>query len=176
MKQQFFLCCILPDVALGTTIPTPSPEPRDDPPSCFSCSESSQSDGTEVRITLLHLSPYPKRSEITLLLLQDSEHSSDDLSSGVFSSCNSRRDGRADWLLSANQPSLYSSSGERAQTGPGTLHEGVLTVASCRAPAGVDIWIENVQGECVRIRERREIKVGHVAIGISDKVRVAADG
>lgn len=37
--------------------------------------------------------------------------------------------------------------------------------------AGVDIWIENVQGECLRIRERRQVKVGHVAIGISDQVR-----
>lgn len=36
---------------------------------------------------------------------------------------------------------------------------------------GVDIWIENVQGECLRIRERRQVKVGHVAIGISDQVR-----
>lgn len=48
-------------------------------------------------------------------------------------------------------------------------------VASCCDAAGVDIWIENVQGGCVRIRERRDTKVGHVAIGISDKVRVAAD-
>lgn len=48
-------------------------------------------------------------------------------------------------------------------------------VASCCAATGVDIWIENVQGECLRIRERRLIKVGHVAIGISDKVRVPAD-
>lgn len=46
------------------------------------------------------------------LLLKDSEHSSDDLSSGVFSSCNSRTDSAADRLLSANQPSLYCSSGE----------------------------------------------------------------
>uniref|UniRef100_H3D2S3 Protein kinase domain-containing protein n=1 Tax=Tetraodon nigroviridis TaxID=99883 RepID=H3D2S3_TETNG len=79
--------------------------------------------------------------------IQDSEHSSDDLSSGVFSSCNSRTDSAADRLLSANQPSLY-----------------------CSSAAGVDIWIENVQGGCVRIRERRDTKVGHVAIGISDKV------
>ena len=37
---------------------------------------------------------------------------------------------------------------------------------------GVDIWIENIHGECLRIRERRQVKVGHVAIGISDQVRV----
>lgn len=49
------LCSILPGVALGTTIPTPSPEPRDDPPSCFSSSETSQSHVTEVRIPLRHL-------------------------------------------------------------------------------------------------------------------------
>ncbi|XP_042364274.1 mitogen-activated protein kinase kinase kinase 14 [Plectropomus leopardus] len=108
------------DVPVGTTIQTPSPEPRDDPPSCFSCSEMDASD-------------------------KDSDHSSDDLSSGVFSSCNSQTDGHLEWLASANQPS------------------------SC-CFEGVDIWIENVQGECLRIRERRQVKVGHVAIGISDQI------
>ncbi|KAF1373530.1 hypothetical protein PFLUV_G00239840 [Perca fluviatilis] len=111
------------DVAIGTTIPTPSPEPRDDPPSCFSCSDTSQMDASE----------------------KDSDHSSDDLSSGVFSSCNSQTDGHLEWLASANQPSSYCFE-------------------------GVDIWIENVQGECLRIRERRQVKVGHVAIGISDQI------
>lgn len=37
--------------------------------------------------------------------------------------------------------------------------------------AGIDIWIEDPEGKCLRIRERRRIKVGHVAIGISDQVR-----
>lgn len=38
--------------------------------------------------------------------------------------------------------------------------------------AGIDVWIENVQDDkCLRIRERRQVKVGHVAIGISDQVR-----
>ncbi|KAM9336951.1 mitogen-activated protein kinase kinase kinase 14 [Symphorus nematophorus] len=111
------------DVALGTTIQTPSPEPRDDPPSCFSCSDTSQLDASE----------------------KDSDHSSDDLSSGVFSSCNSHTDGHLEWLASANQPYSYCFE-------------------------GVDIWIENVQGECLRIRERRQVKVGHVAIGISDQI------
>ncbi|XP_051273338.1 mitogen-activated protein kinase kinase kinase 14 isoform X1 [Dicentrarchus labrax] len=111
------------DVPIGTTIQTPSPEPRDDPPSCFSCSDTSQMDASD----------------------RDSDHSSDDLSSGVFSSCNSQTDGHLEWLASANQPSSYCFE-------------------------GVDIWIENVQGECLRIRERRQVKVGHVAIGISDQI------
>ncbi|CAJ1081446.1 mitogen-activated protein kinase kinase kinase 14 [Xyrichtys novacula] len=111
------------DVPKGTMIQTPSPEPRDDPPSCFSCSETSQIDASD----------------------KDSEHSSDDLSSGVFSSCNSQTDGHLEWLASAHQPSSHCFD-------------------------GVDIWIENVQGECLRIRERRHVKVGHVAIGISDQV------
>ncbi|XP_062269881.1 mitogen-activated protein kinase kinase kinase 14 [Platichthys flesus] len=111
------------DVALGTTLQTPSPEPRDDPPSCFSCSDTSQRDASE----------------------KDSDHSSDDLSSGVFSSCDSHTDGRLEWSASANQPS------------------------SC-CFEGVDIWIENVQGQCLRIRERRQVKVGHVALGISDQI------
>ncbi|XP_041671927.1 uncharacterized protein LOC121528505 [Cheilinus undulatus] len=111
------------DVAKGTTIQTPSPEPRDDPPSCFSCSETSQIDASD----------------------KDSDHSSDDLSSGVFSSCNSQTGGHLEWLASANQPSSHCFD-------------------------GVDVWIENVQGECLRIRERRQVKVGHVAIGISDQV------
>ncbi|XP_029954671.1 mitogen-activated protein kinase kinase kinase 14 [Salarias fasciatus] len=111
------------DVALGTTMQSPSPEPRDDPPSCFSCSETSQLDASET----------------------DSDRSSDDLSSGVFSSCNSQTDARVEWTASTNQPSSYCFE-------------------------GVDIWIENVQGECLRIRERRRVKVGHVAIGISDQI------
>nr|XP_020460363.1 mitogen-activated protein kinase kinase kinase 14-like isoform X3 [Monopterus albus] len=110
-------------VPRGTTIQTPSPEPRDDPPSCFSSSDTSQIDASEA----------------------DSDHSSDDLSSGVFSSCHSHTDRHLEWLASANQPSSYRSE-------------------------GVEIWIENFQGECLRIRERRQVKVGHVAVGISDQI------
>ncbi|XP_041829425.1 uncharacterized protein LOC121632225 isoform X2 [Melanotaenia boesemani] len=111
------------DVPVGTRIQTPSPEPRDDPPSCFSCSDTSQID----------------------VLDKDSDHSSDDLSSGVFSSCNSHSEGHLEWLASAHRPSSCSFE-------------------------GVDIWIENVQGECLRIRECRRVNVGHVAVGISDQV------
>ncbi|CAB1417465.1 unnamed protein product [Pleuronectes platessa] len=57
----------------------------------------------------------------------------------------SHTDGRLEWSASANQPS------------------------SC-CFEGVDIWIENVQGQCLRIRERRQVKVGHVALGISDQI------
>ncbi|KAM6896945.1 mitogen-activated protein kinase kinase kinase 14 [Xenentodon cancila] len=111
------------DVPIGSTMQTPSPEPRDDPPSCFSSSDNSHIDTSE----------------------KDSEYSSDDLSSGVFSSCNSHAAGHLQWLAPTNQPS------------------------SC-CFEGVDIWIENVQGQCLRIRERRWVKVGHVAVGISDQV------
>ncbi|XP_013870279.1 mitogen-activated protein kinase kinase kinase 14 [Austrofundulus limnaeus] len=111
------------DVPEGTTLQTPTPEPRDDPPSCFSCSDSSQMDQSET----------------------DSDHSSDDLSSGVFSSCNSQSGAHLEWTVSANQ-----------------------TPSHCLE--GVDVWIENVQGACLRIRERRWVKVGHVAIGISDQM------
>ncbi|KAM4715361.1 mitogen-activated protein kinase kinase kinase 14 isoform 2-T2 [Anableps anableps] len=108
------------DVPVGTTVQTPSPEPRDEPPSCFSCSDTSQID-------------------------EETEYSSDDLSSGVFSSCNSHSGGQLMWIPSADQ------------TSPCCFE-------------GVDIWIENIQGECFRIRERRRVKVGHVAIGISDQI------
>lgn len=38
--------------------------------------------------------------------------------------------------------------------------------------AGIDVWIENVrEDQCLRIRERRQVKIGYVAIGISDQVR-----
>ncbi|XP_058476595.1 serine/threonine-protein kinase pakF [Solea solea] len=111
------------DVAIGAMIQTPSPEPRDDPPSCFSCSETSQIDVSE----------------------KDSDHSSDDLSSGVFSSCNSQTGGHLEWMAAENKPHLHCFQ-------------------------GVDIWIENVQGECLRIREHRQVKVGHVAVGISEQI------
>lgn len=50
----------------------------------------------------------------TVSVCQDSDHSSDDLSSGVFSSCNSHTDGRLEWLASANQPSSYCFEGKEA--------------------------------------------------------------
>ncbi|XP_055005824.1 mitogen-activated protein kinase kinase kinase 14 isoform X2 [Boleophthalmus pectinirostris] len=110
-------------VSLGNTVQPPSPEPRDDPPSCFSCSDSSQIDASD----------------------NDSDRSSDDLSSGVFSSCNSQADGYLQWTASPHQPSSYCFE-------------------------GVDIWIEDIQGQCLRIREQRQVKVGHVAIGISNQI------
>lgn len=36
-----------PDIPVGTTIQCWSPEPRDEPPSCFSCSDTSQMDASE---------------------------------------------------------------------------------------------------------------------------------
>lgn len=39
--------CRFLDVPVGTAVQTPSPEPRDDPPSCFSCSDESQIDASE---------------------------------------------------------------------------------------------------------------------------------
>lgn len=49
-----------------------------------------------------------------LFILKDSDHSSDDLSSGVFSSSNSHTDGHLEWLASANQPSSFCSEGATA--------------------------------------------------------------
>ncbi|KAM4624574.1 mitogen-activated protein kinase kinase kinase 14 [Polymixia lowei] len=115
------------DVAIGNRVHSISPEPRDHPPSCLSCSDTSQIDASD----------------------KDSDRWSDDLSSGVFSSYNSQTDSHLEWLVSANQPSSYCFE-------------------------GVDIWIENIHGECLRIRERRQVKVGHVAIGISDQISAKA--
>ncbi|XP_056432626.1 mitogen-activated protein kinase kinase kinase 14 [Gadus chalcogrammus] len=113
------------DVAPDNPVVNLSPEPRDYPPSCLSCTDSSQMSD------------------------QDSDRWSDDLSSGVFSSYNSQNDGHMEWMLSANQPSSHCFE-------------------------GVDIWIEDVHGACLRIRERRRVNVGHVAIGISDQISVKA--
>lgn len=111
-------------VSMENTVLPPSPEPRDDPPSCFSCSDSSQIDDYD----------------------HDSDRSSDDLSSGVFSSCNSHADGYIQWTVSSpHEPSLHCFE-------------------------GVDIWIEDIQGQCLRIHEQRQVKVGHVAIGISNQI------
>ncbi|KAF6725282.1 Mitogen-activated protein kinase kinase kinase 14 [Oryzias melastigma] len=111
------------DIPVGTTIQSWSPEPRDEPPSCFSCSDTSQMDPSE----------------------NDSDHSSDDLSSGVFSSCNRHSDRLLEWRAADSQRS------------------------SC-CFEGVDVWIENMQGQCLRIRESRQVNVGHVAVGISDQM------
>nr|XP_057922293.1 mitogen-activated protein kinase kinase kinase kinase 1 isoform X2 [Doryrhamphus excisus] len=117
---------------------TPSPEPRDDPPSCFSSSSQAGSsdlvcneEREPVRVGLL---------QSGLFFLKDSECSSDDLSSGVFSSCGSRME---DLAWTRRCPS--------------------------RCFEGVDVWIEDAQGECLRIRERHHVQVGHVAVGISEQ-------
>lgn len=49
-----------------------------------------------------------------IFLFKDSDHSSDDLSSGVFSSCNSHTEGHLEWSTSANQPSSYCFEGKAA--------------------------------------------------------------
>ncbi|KAI4887452.1 hypothetical protein NFI96_017432 [Prochilodus magdalenae] len=75
---------------------------------------------------------------------------SDDLSSGVFSSYSSLTDGQSfnvDWSVSTNQP-------------PSCCFEGL----------GVDIWVEDVNGETLRIRERLKVKLGHIAVGISAQI------
>ncbi|XP_041717148.2 mitogen-activated protein kinase kinase kinase 14 [Coregonus clupeaformis] len=119
-------------VTVGILAQTPSPEPRDHPPSCMSSTGSSHKDDTDTD--------------------KDSDCSSDDLSSGVFS-YNSQTDGQSfnlEWLVvSTNQPPSYCFE-------------------------GIEIWIENIGGECLRIRERRQVKVGHVAIGISEQITVKA--
>ncbi|KAL2092689.1 hypothetical protein ACEWY4_012487 [Coilia grayii] len=81
---------------------------------------------------------------------KESDDWSDDLSSGVFSSYNSQTDRESfnvDWLVSTNQP-------------PSCCIEGF----------GVDIWIEDFSGESFRIRERPQVKLSHVAMGISDQI------
>ncbi|XP_062847672.1 serine/threonine-protein kinase 10 [Trichomycterus rosablanca] len=75
---------------------------------------------------------------------------SDDLSSGVFSSYSSIKDEQSfnvDWSVSTNQP-------------PSCCFEGL----------GVDIWVEDVNGDTFRIRERLRVKLGHVAVGISSQI------
>ncbi|KAK2870361.1 hypothetical protein Q8A67_024753 [Cirrhinus molitorella] len=78
-----------------------------------------------------------------------SDEDPDDLSSGVFSSC-STVDGQSfnvDWSVSTDQtPSCY--------------FEGL----------GVDIWVEDVSGESLKIRERPQVKIGHIAVGISEQI------
>ncbi|XP_051737569.1 uncharacterized protein LOC127505789 [Ctenopharyngodon idella] len=78
-----------------------------------------------------------------------SEEDSDDLSSGVFSSCSTADDQsfNVDWSVSTDQtPSCY--------------FEGL----------GVDIWVEDVSGESLKIRERPQVKIGHIAVGISEQI------
>ncbi|XP_012989326.3 mitogen-activated protein kinase kinase kinase 14 isoform X2 [Esox lucius] len=83
---------------------------------------------------------------------KDSDPLSDDLSSGVFS-YSSQTEGQSfnlEWVASStNRPPSYCFE-------------------------GIEIWIENIDGECLRIRERRQVKVGHVAIGISEQITVKA--
>lgn len=71
----------------------------------------------------------------------------DDLSSGVFS-YNSQSDGQSfsmDRLVPAHQP-------------PPRCFEGV------------DVCIRDFNGRCFRIRETPRVKVGHIAVGISDQI------
>lgn len=35
----------------------------------------------------------------------------------------------------------------------------------------MDIWVEDVSGESLKIRERPQVKIGHIAVGISEQVR-----
>ncbi|XP_066538689.1 mitogen-activated protein kinase kinase kinase 14 [Hoplias malabaricus] len=75
---------------------------------------------------------------------------SDDLSSGVFSSYSSLTEEQSfnvDWSVSTNLP-------------PSCCFEGL----------GVDIWVEDVSGETLRIREKLKVKLGHVAVGISAQI------
>ncbi|KAI7792296.1 STE20-like serine/threonine-protein kinase [Triplophysa rosa] len=78
-----------------------------------------------------------------------SEEDSDDLSSGVFSSCSTtdNQSFNVDWSVSTNQTSSC-------------YFEGL----------GVDIWVEDVSGESLKIRERPQVKIGHVAVGISEQI------
>ncbi|KAL0992814.1 hypothetical protein UPYG_G00098830 [Umbra pygmaea] len=72
----------------------------------------------------------------------------DDLSSGVFS-CNSQPDGQIlsmDWL------------GQHAPLAPPRCFEGV------------HVSITGVDGRGIQIREKRRVKVGHIATGISDQI------
>lgn len=39
------------------------------------------------------------------------------------------------------------------------------------AGLGVDIWVEDVSGESLKIRERPQVKIAHIAVGISEQVR-----
>ncbi|XP_058620897.1 uncharacterized protein LOC131532978 isoform X1 [Onychostoma macrolepis] len=78
-----------------------------------------------------------------------SDEDSDDLSSGVFSSCSTadNQSFNVDWSVSTDQtPSCY--------------FEGL----------GVDIWVEDVSGESLKIRERPQVKIGHIAVGISEQI------
>ncbi|XP_035262531.1 mitogen-activated protein kinase kinase kinase 14-like isoform X2 [Anguilla anguilla] len=75
----------------------------------------------------------------------------DDLSSGVFS-YNSQTDGQifsVDYLLPVHH-------------------------APSRCFEGVDVWIESFDGQCLRIRERSKVKLGHVAVGISEQISETA--
>ncbi|KAM9773529.1 uncharacterized protein LOC133142798 isoform X2 [Syngnathus typhle] len=114
---------VSPGEALGDAharTPEPrTPEPRDDPPSCFSSSSQAS--------------------------LKDSERSSDDGSSGVFSS-----DGG------------HEESWGRAREPPSRPFEGV------------HIWIEDARGRRLKIRERRWVRVGHVAVGIGREMSASA--
>ncbi|KTG01779.1 hypothetical protein cypCar_00026215 [Cyprinus carpio] len=88
-----------------------------------------------------------------------SDEDPDDLSSGVFSSC-STTDGHSfnvDWSVSTDQtPSCY--------------FEGKFNQYSAISGLGVDVWVEDVSGESLKIRERPQVKIGHIAVGISEQI------
>ncbi|XP_063045029.1 uncharacterized protein LOC134439110 [Engraulis encrasicolus] len=101
--------------------------------------------------------PGPRHQPAALISIHDLEQQpdssekesgdwSDDLSSGVFSIDN-RESFNVDWLVSTNQP-------------PSCCIEGL----------GVDIWIEDFSGESFRIREKPQVKLGLVAMGISEQI------
>lgn len=50
-------------------------------------------------------------------------------------------------------------------------HVYIFGFVSLCAGLGVDIWVEDISGESLKIRERPQVKIGHVAVGISEQVR-----
>ncbi|XP_051970594.1 uncharacterized protein LOC127634891 isoform X1 [Xyrauchen texanus] len=127
--------------------------------------EDSYSDSDEESVTLKkngqHETSLPdsrRPQPLTCTSHRDSEQDladedSDDLSSGVFSSCSSTdsQSFNVDWSVSTAQTSSC-------------YFEGL----------GVDIWVEDVSGESLKIRERPQVKIGHVAVGISEQISMRA--
>ncbi|XP_028826607.1 uncharacterized protein map3k14b [Denticeps clupeoides] len=126
--------------------------------------DSSLSESKSWGVNRIPLVPSPRHQELPMKCLykspasligsseKDSEDSSDDLSSGVFSSYSGQTDKESfsvDWLVSTNQPQ-----------------------SCCFEGLGVDIWIEDFTGESLRIREKPHVKLGHVAMGISEQISV----
>ncbi|MCJ8728470.1 hypothetical protein PDJAM_G00004800 [Pangasius djambal] len=128
-------------------------------------SETEEECVPSVMTSLNHINVCERNSRLTLAchrsvctsdadLTEKASDWSDDLSSGVFSSYSSLTDERSfnvDWSVSTNQP-------------PSCSFEGL----------GVDIWVEDVSGDTLRIRERLKVKLGHVARGISAQISMRA--